>query len=248
MTAPVSVASLAMYPLAPLRASTDDLWACVRRHLGWGPDVLEWSVLTPDIWHHPRLLVAQTCGWPLVTELAASVEVVGTFDYTVADAEHGTYRSVLVTRHDASFDELRRRPGIVAAVNGFDSLSGWISLQHAWGGKPAAIETGGHLESVRALAAGTADVASIDAVSWALFGEHESDLVAALSVVGAGPRVPCLPLVAGPPHAGDVAALREAFAAAVADPSVAAACRALLIRGFVPLQLADYVSLPSLLG
>ena len=248
MTAPATVASLAMYPLAPLRAATDDLWASVRRHLGWGPHELEWTVLPPEIWHHPQLLVAQTCGWPLVTELSESVAVVGSFDYAVAGAEHGSYRSVLVTQHDATFDELRGRPGIVAAVNGFASLSGWISLQHAWGGKPAAIGTGTHLGSVRALAAGRADVASIDAVSWALFAEHEPDLVASLHVVGAGPRVPCLPLVTGWRHTRDVPALRDALAAAVADPAVSAACSALLIRGFVPLQLADYMSLPSLLG
>jgi ABC-type phosphate/phosphonate transport system substrate-binding protein len=248
MTAPAAVASLAMYPLPSLRAATDELWTSVRHHLGWGPDALEWSVLTPEVWHHPQLLVAQTCGWPLITELSASVAVVGTFDYAITGAEHGTYRSVLVTRHDTSFEELRARPGIVAAVNGFDSLSGWISLQHAWGGEPDAIETGGHLESVRALAAGRADLASIDAVSWALFGEDDPDLVAPLRVVGAGPRVPCLPLVTGVQHTSVVPALREAFAAAVVDAAAASACRALLIRGFVPLELTDYLSLPSLLG
>ncbi len=248
MTAPAPVASLAMYPFAPLRGATDDLWASVRRHLGWGPDELEWTVLAPDVWHHPQLVLAQTCGWPLVTELSESVAVVGTFDYAVDCAEHGTYRSVLVTRHDATLDELRGRAGLVAAVNGLDSLSGWISLQHAWGGKPAAIVTGTHRGSVEALAAGRADVASIDAVSWALFAEHEPDLVASLHVVGAGPRVPCLPLITAFCHSRDVPALRDAIGAAVADPAVSAACGALLIRGFVPLQLDDYISLPSLLG
>ena len=248
MTAIAPVASLAMYPFAPLRAATDNLWASVRRHLGWGPDELEWTVLARDIWHHPQLLLAQTCGWPLITELSESVAVVGTFDYAVNGAEHGSYRSVLVTQHDATLDELRGRPGIVAAVNGFDSLSGWVSLQHAWGGKPAAIVTGAHLGSVEALVAGRADVASIDAVSWALFAEHEPDVVAPLHVVGAGPRVPCLPLVTGSQHSRDVPALRDAIGAAVADPAVSAACSALLIRGFVPLQLDDYRSLPSLLG
>lgn len=249
MTAPESVASLAMYPLAPLRGATDELWASVRQHLGWGPDALEWSVLTPEVWHHPQLLVAQACGWPLVTELADSVAVVGTFDYDVPGAERGTYRSVLVSRHDTSIGELRTRRDVVVAANAMDSLSGWISLQHAWGGKPSTVvETGAHLESVRALATGRADVASIDAVSWALFADMEPGLVSPLHVVGAGPRVPCLPVVAGRRHTADVPALRAAFAAAVADAAIADACAALRIRGFVPLDLADFLPLRALLG
>lgn len=132
-------------------------------------------------------------------------------------------------------------------VNSTDSLSGWVSLQHAWGGRPAVIvETGSHLESVRAVATGRADVASIDAVSWALFAELEPESVSLLHVVGAGPRVPCLPVVASSAHAGDVPALRTAFAAAVADPAASEACAALRIRGFVPMDLADYLPLRSL--
>ena len=85
-------------------------------------------------------------------------------------------------------------------------------------------------------------------VSWALISQHEPGLVASLHVVGAGPRVPCLPLVTGLRHSRDVPALRDAIGAAVADPAVSAERRALLIQAFVPLQLDDYISLPSLLG
>ncbi len=83
MPAEVAVASLAMYPFASLRGATDTLWSVVRQHLGWGPTTLEWTVLTPEVWHHPQLLLAQTCGWPLVTVLTDDVTVVGAFDYDV---------------------------------------------------------------------------------------------------------------------------------------------------------------------
>jgi len=247
MPAEVAVASLAMYPFASLRGATDTLWSVVRQHLGWGPTTLEWTVLTPEVWHHPHLLLAQTCGWPLVTALSEEVTVVGAFDYDVPGAVDGTYCSVLVSAQDTTLDVLRARADVVAAVNSTDSLSGWVSLQHAWGGRPAVIvETGSHLESVRAVATGRADVASIDAVSWALFAELEPESVSLLHVVGAGPRVPCLPVVASSAHAGDVPALRTAFAAAVADPAASEACAALRIRGFVPMDLADYLPLRSL--
>ncbi len=243
------VASLAMYPFASLRAATDELWSVIRRHLGAGPDRLEWAIGVPEVWHHPALLLAQTCGWPLVTELFDSVAVVGAFDYDVPGAERGTYRSVIVSPHSVTLDELRSRPGAVAAVNGTDSLSGRVSLQHVWGSAPErVIMTGAHLESVRALAEGRADLASIDAVSWDHFGRIEPALVKRLHVIGAGPRVPCLPFVAARRHVALVPALRAAFAAAVADPAASEACATLRVREFVPFDLADYLPLRSLLS
>ena len=241
------VASLAMYSLLPLRGAVDWLWGAVRRHLGWGPLALEWEMLTPGVWHHPDLLVAQACGWPLVTQLADEVAVVGTFDYDVPGSVGGHYRSVLISREATSIEQLRSRPGVVVARNAADSLSGWISVQQAWGGVPSTVvETGSHLGSVRAVADGRADVASIDAVTWALIDSLEPELVRSLSVVGRGPLVPCLPLVVPLRHAAYVEELRGALAAAVADPAAAVACSTLRIRGFVPLDLDDYLPLLSL--
>jgi len=243
------IASLAMYPLAQVRDATNALWAAVRRTLGWGPNSLEWSVLTPDVWHEPDLLLAQCCGWPLVTELPESVALVGTFDYAVPNSVDGSYHSVIVTATDRSLSELRQDPASVAAVNGHSSLSGWISLQHAWRGTPLnTIVSGGHLASARAVAAGSAHVASIDAVSWKLFEEFEPAAVAGLRIIGQGPRVPCLPIIVPIRHAGSIPDLRSAFAAAVADPALDDARNALRIRGFVPLDRADYTPLLTLLG
>jgi len=242
------MASLAMYPFKPLRSATESLWNVIRQHLGWGPPSLEWEVVAPEVWRHPNLLLAQTCGWPVVNQLADEFAVVGTFDYDVPGAADGRYQSVLISRDGSAFEELLTRPRVVAALNATDSLSGWISLQYAWGGAPpAVVETGSHLESVRAVADGRAAVASIDAVTWALISSLEPLLVSALSVVGSGPLVPSLPIVVPLRHVEDVNALRAAFVAAVAEPSAADACAQLHIRGFVPLELADYLPLLSLL-
>jgi len=244
-----AVASLAMYPFAPLRPAVEQLWSAVHQHLGWGPHHLEWTVLAPEVWRHPELLVAQACGWPLVTQLQGVVDVVGTFDYDIPGAANGRYRSVLIARRPISFDELRASDATRAAINSDDSLSGWISLQWAWGGRPAHVqETGAHLQSVRDVAAGRADIASIDAVTWELISTLEPQLVAGLHVVGHGPEVPCLPIVTGWHRHEHVPALRAAFAAAVADPTIAVARRSLRIRGFVPLEPADYLPVRTLLG
>ena len=242
------IASLAMYPLAQVRDATNDLWTAIRRNLGWGPDALEWEKLTPGVWHEPDLLVAQCCGWPLVAELPHSHVVVGTFDYAVPDSHDGTYRSLIVTGTDRSLDELRADPNTTAAVNDHESLSGWISLQHVWQGKPKNFATGAHIESCRALAAGRAQVACIDAVSFNLFEEYEPAAVAGLRIVGQGPRIPCLPIFVPAQYADKVPELRGAFAAAVVDPGLVDARRALRIQGFVPRDRADYLSVLSLLS
>jgi len=241
------IASLAMYPFAHVRAATNELWAAIRRNLGWGPDELEWNVLTPDVWSDPNLLLAQCCGWPLVAELADSIAVLGTFDYAVPDSMDGTYRSLIVTGTDRSLDELRADPSTQAAVNDHSSLSGWISFQHVWGGKPQNFVTGAHIESCRALVDGRAQVACIDAVSFNLFEEFEPTAVAGLRVIGHGPRIPCLPIFVPSQHVAKVPELRSAFAAAVADPALAVARRALRIRGFEPRDRADYLPVLTLL-
>ncbi|MGZ4726005.1 MAG: phosphate ABC transporter substrate-binding protein, partial [Ilumatobacteraceae bacterium] len=88
---------------------------------------------------------------------------------------------------------------------------------------------------------GRADLASIDAVSWAHLGET------GLTVVAHGPRVPCLPLVTSASMPiGVVDDLRRAFDAAVSSPAMADTCAALRIRGFVSRRLADYEGLSTL--
>lgn len=241
------LASLAMYPFQPLRPATNSLWDAVRRHLGWGPKALEWEVVTPEVWHHRDLLLAQACGWPLVTRMADDFAVVGAFDYDVAGVSEGRYRSMLIGRTAASLDELRSRPGVVAARNDPDSLSGSASLCAAWGGvPPLVVDTGSHAASIHAVATGRADVASIDAVTWALLSSLEPELVEGLSVIGRGPLVPCLPIVVPVRNQSYIGELRAAFMAAVADPETVAECAVLRIRGFVAFDLDDYLPLLSL--
>ncbi len=241
------IASLAMYPFPQVRDATNQLWKSVRTNLGWGPAELEWNVLTPTVWHEPNLLLAQCCGWPLAAELPDSMAVVGTFDYAVPESMNGTYRSVIVTGTHRSLDELRADPSTMAAVNDHSSLSGWISLQHTWGGEPQNFVTAAHIESCRAVVAGRAQVACIDAVSFNLFGEFEPAAVAGLRIIGQGPRIPCLPIFVPAQHAAKIPELRRAFTAAMVDPALDAARAALRIRGFVPCDRSDYTTLLTLL-
>lgn len=278
------VAALRMYDLDELRSAYDELWTAIANRLDDAPSELTWTGVPGREWRDPDLVLGQTCGWPLVTDLRDEVTVVGAFHHRLdvdgrppvdGGRESGgevdvgnrdaaasgvpTYRSVVVAAQDRP---LAAFAGEVAAVNGRDSLSGWVSLGAAVAavadaadvagassgrsggtGEIAAaffggiLETGSHQASVQAVQARRAAVASIDAVSWTLFERHRPGLTDGLVIVGRGPVVPTLPLIT---RRIDPRPLRAAISAAVADPATAA-CRAqLLIAGFTPLELADY--------
>ena len=140
------------------------------------------------------LVLGQTCGWPLVKDLASSVRVVGTFDCDVEGAADGTYRSVLVSNSDDPLNDILHRPDLRVAANSRDSLSGWISLlavaQRRGCASSMHVEwTGAHAVSIEAIRDGRCQLAAIDAVSLAHLGSR------GLSIVGQCPRIPCLPLV-----------------------------------------------------
>lgn len=243
-------AGLGMYPFAPIRPEFDTYWASVHDRARWLPARLDWTLDPPVSSVAADVVVAQTCGWPLVEHLGDLVRVVGAFEPMVPGAVGHRYRSVLVARASASaLDDLG---GARAAVNSFDSLSGWVSLVSAvpqpaarWSG-PITL-TGSHLESVRALHEDRADVASIDSVSWVHIQRFAPELVAGVVEVGSGPLVPAPPVVASATTTDDeLTAIRLAMAEAFHDDAARTAMAGALMGGFVPLELADYISLRAL--
>lgn len=235
----MTLASLAMYPYTNLRNAYDHLWDGARSRLSFDAPTLDWDLGAPEAARRDDLLLGQTCGWPLVTELASTVRVVGTFDSDVDGASDGTYCSVLVTNTGDSLAAILLRPDLTVAANSADSLSGWVSLRSVASAAGVSLErvewTGSHAASIDALHRGSAHLAAIDAVSWAHLGGQ------GLSIVGHGPRIPCLPLVtAGTSSDALVGELRVAFAATVHDPVMAETCATLRIRDFLVRDLDDY--------
>jgi ABC-type phosphate/phosphonate transport system substrate-binding protein len=241
----IPLVSLAMYPFAQLDCAYDELWGSVHRQLSWSPAHLDRAHDVHDVWLKPALVLAQTCGWPLVTGLLDRVRVLGSFRHTHALSDGYRYRTVIVAR------EQRPSPadfaGETAAVNSEISLSGWVSLIVAVHGPGGAWTgpvqwTGAHVESLRVLQRGEAMVASIDSVSLSHIRRYMPELLDGLHEVGHGPLVPSLPLITSLRRSDDeVAALRKALAVAAqsADP-------ALLIGGFEPLDIEDYLPLLEL--
>ena len=245
-----------MYDLPELFDATDGLWSAIGsalRDLGQpAPVKLTRGQDVHQLWHSPRLYLSQSCGYPLVSRFRDELDVVGAFSYDVAGAEGTSYSSVIVCRPDLVDLPLRELHRTRAAVNGLDSLSGWVSLVatvagpgNGWAGTVRL--TGSHAASLVELAAGRADIASIDAVSFELFRRHRPGSVDGIAVVGRGPRVPTLPIVvAGGTDRGVIDSMRNAITSVVTDPAMAVTLELLAITGFEPLTFDDYASVARL--
>lgn len=212
------------------------------------PDALTWPADLHAHWRDPDLLLSQTCGYPLVTQLHASVQVVGAFRYTAPGCAGISYRSALLVRRDeagAGIEAFRHR---VAAFNDRDSHSGFNALRAliaplAVDGRffAAAIPSGSHRASIERVRSGRADLASVDAVTWAGWRRANPASADGLKVLGWTDAVPGLPLItAARTTPDDLARLRRALAAACADPSLATPRAALWIDGFVPTDAAPW--------
>jgi ABC-type phosphate/phosphonate transport system substrate-binding protein len=133
----------------------------------------------PEHWLSPELLFSQTCGYPFRNAIKGRVQILATPCYTAAGCEGPNYRSLVLVRADAREQSLAELKGATVAFNSTDSQSGYNALRFlvaplAKGGRffGKTMETGGHALSLAAVAAGEADVAAVDCVSYALFQRY----------------------------------------------------------------------------
>lgn len=242
-------AFLPMYDWPEVRAQTDRLWSLLREalaDLGFdAPARLERGRELMDGWRDPSLLIGQTCGLPLVRHLMDSVCVLGSPDYGLPDCPPGHYCSVVVVREGdtaASLDDLRGRR---FAYNHPGSQSGEGALRHLLapvaGGRAvfsSVTESGSHRAALKAVAAGEADAATLDAMSYRLAQAHEP-AARSVRVLLATPPTPGLPMITARGNRDKVPLLRRAVAAAIAAAPQDLRT-ALSLHGFAAFAAEDY--------
>ncbi|QZX96935.1 PhnD/SsuA/transferrin family substrate-binding protein [Pantoea alfalfae] len=193
-------------------------------------------------WRDDRLLLSQTCGYPLVSQLPA-VQLVGTFHYQAAGCSGRDYRSWLVARDKQA--TLADFNGQRAVANSPDSQSGYNALRFVAARQGVTFSqlllSGGHRQSLAALRDSQADIAAIDCVSWALLARYAPDELRGLHIIGETPAAPGLPLItAASTSAARLETLRTALHQLVNDPAFRSVCDDNLISGFSPVQRDDY--------
>ncbi|WP_028220301.1 phosphate/phosphite/phosphonate ABC transporter substrate-binding protein [Paraburkholderia oxyphila] len=254
------IAALPMYNVTPHHGA---LWRALMQdaletfaQAGGPRDVAVLNAPGDDLlalWRRPDLLLSQTCGFPYrMLGLADAVQLLATPAFDAEGCEGAHYRSTLVVSARAASQgavTLAACRGLRAACNGRDSHSGMNALRHAVA--PYAREgrffssvawVGSHLNALRALGAGVADVAAIDCVTLAYVRDALPELLRDVRTIGATALAPGLPFVASRAlPAGDATRLRDALDLACAAD--AARAKALRLRGFVRLASADYAAI-----
>jgi len=178
------IASLPMYLRPQLLDVHDRYWALIRDNLHArnidAPQRLSHQYDTGEIestWEHPKLVLGQTCGLPYNRYLKNKVQIVATADYGLPGSPAGYYHSVVIAHKRNAKKTLQSFDTSVFAYNSADSQSGYGAAY--WFFKPMGfwfnqtLDTGAHSASARAIATGDADIAAIDAVTWALLERFE---------------------------------------------------------------------------
>jgi ABC-type phosphate/phosphonate transport system substrate-binding protein len=248
-----------MYDFEELRPATDALWSAIAARLNdqgvEAPATLLRGPPLHDIWTDPDLLLAQTCGYPLVTSLAGRVTLVATPSYAAEGCGGTSYRSAIIVRTTDRATVLADVHGRRCAMNGPDSNSGMNVLRAAIaplaGGAAqffgAVITTGSHAASADAVAAGDADVAAIDCITWAHLQHLRPSAVQTLRVLAWTQATPGLPLItARATTATTIRALRHALAGVAADAALAPVRAALRLTGFTSLPPSAYEAILAL--
>lgn len=249
----ILIAQLSMYDWPELRPITDQLWraialACRHRKI-LAPPALDRSIKEEEAWLSPNLLLGQTCGLPYVLRLRNRVRLLGVMTYDVPGCEGGQYHSVLIIRSNSMRTDLADFRGACVAINAWDSYSGCLALYRQITGIANAdnclgriILTGSHRASIRAVAEGVADLASIDCIAWGLALQHER-AAKRVRVISKTDSRPGLPLITSHDRTdAECDSLQEALGEAVEklNPAIRVALR---LTGFIRKVETDYDSI-----
>jgi ABC-type phosphate/phosphonate transport system substrate-binding protein len=212
------------------------------------PDGLALNPLLPAHWLSPDLLFSQTCGYPLRHSIRDRVRLVATPCYAASGCEGAEYCSLVVVRTNAAVRSIADLHDARVAVNDKGSQSGYNALRFhiaplAKAGRFFAetLTTGSHAASLEAVAAGKADVAAVDCVSFALFARYRQAAVAELRELCRTRRAPSLPYVtAGSCDEERLRRLRQGLRRAMADDRLREAREAILLRDVMLLPDSAY--------
>jgi len=250
---PFQIAGFPMYDFAHLQAANDALWQVVAtalRAAGQGdvPPGLDRSRTIDDLWQDPGLVLAQSCGYPLMTSLRDRVRLVATPRYRAAGCVGASWGSALVVRADDASPDLVAFRGRRCAANQPHSNTGMNLLRAAVaelaGGEAffrSVAWTGSHRDSLALVAEGEADLAAIDAVTLAHLGRIAPTLVRRTRILGWTEATPGLPFItAGTTDDTTIALLRQALDQIATDPEHEWIRDALLLDGFERVPEARY--------
>ena len=234
-----------MYDFPELDAAHDALWSALLEHLieagvTEAPRQLTRGMDHVQVWTHPRLLLGQGCEYPLAKSFKSRIRLVATPRYVVPGCVGASYRSAILVREDDPAQTMAHLRDRCCAINELASNSGMnllrASIAPFAGGTQffeSIVLSGSHRNSAKMVAAGDADVAAVDCVTFAHLQRLYPCSVRQLRVLGWTPATPSLPFItAAATSQKTLKALRSALAAVVEDRKLDAVRQLLFLDGF----------------
>ena len=223
-------AALPMYTAPERVAQASELWLARIFELLDAQHMESTTFGLPELWLSERLVLAQTCGYPLMTLLRGKVRLIGRPAYELPNSANGQHCSLLLVRADDPRSELKDFFGSHGLINSEDSNSGMNLLRHSLAplqrdGRffSQVSQTGGHRHSMRWLKDGRGDLAAIDSVTYDYLARDASPEVSGLRILARTASGPCLPYITAlSADAAQAQAIRQAMNQALVDlPDVA---------------------------
>lgn len=186
------IASLPMYLFPETKAAHDAFWALVRDELGTrgvrAPKYLSHDASPYDVWGADDLVLSHICSLPYRLHFKGEVTPIAASDYGLDGCPPGMYRALFIVRADHPAETITDLNRATMALNSSDSNSGWgdaanWALARDIRFRPTVL-TGSHQNSVRAVVAGEADFATIDAQTFRTL-QRVDPAAASVRVIGA---------------------------------------------------------------
>jgi ABC-type phosphate/phosphonate transport system substrate-binding protein len=249
----MTVASLPMYDLPEIEATTDEWWkglarAFRREGITDVPDTLWRGESYRELWTRGDLLLSQTCGYPLTHELRGKITLVATPCYSAPGCNGPNYCSIVVVHEDSTAGDISELEGATCVINNRDSQSGYNALRALIApiasGKRffrSVTISGSHMNSLKLVSKGEADVAAVDCVTHELVRRYRTSAIDGTRPLCLTANAPALPYITSR-YAQDnlVARLRNGLQAACDDPKLSDSREILMLQGFCVLAISDY--------
>jgi ABC-type phosphate/phosphonate transport system substrate-binding protein len=250
------IANARMYAVVPeAEAAWRELIERVAAEAGVALDYLPYPAPQPleHLWRRPDLGAVQMCGYPIALGIADVVPLAAPIPDLDWAGGRAVYRSDLIVRADSSFRTLADTfAGTVGwtvehSHSGFNALRHHL-LRHRRPDRPAVYaRVVGNLVTARrildSVLDGTIDIGPLDAYWHALIAKYRPEMLAGVRVLESTDLAPTPAFVAAPALPADAAGrMRAAFAAASRRPWFAPLGKALIVRGFAPVERSDFAA------
>ena len=181
-------------------------------------------------------------------ELRGKVTLIATPCYSAPGCTGPDYCSVVVVHEDSTAGNISGLEGTRCVVNNRDSQSGYNALRALIApiasGKRffhSVTISGSHLNSLKLVSEGEADVAAVDCVTHALLTRYRAKAIDGTRPLCLTPNAPALPYITSTNAQDDlVTRLRSGLQAACNDPNLSDSREILMLQDFCILPITEY--------